>query len=149
MNIRTRFLIALGLLLIVSGTVFFTLVARNQENIPAYSATIFRDCAPWDGAAFTVSIPLSEGTVIQASIYRSSNIELPSSFSFPDETGQVGNVILLLPTGSAEELSGKVSFQQIAEESPVEGKFDLLTKKGKPLKGKFIAKWENKIMLCG
>jgi hypothetical protein len=149
MNLRTRFLIGLGLLLIVSAAIFFTLVAKNQENIPAYSATIFRDCAPWDGAAFTISIRLSWGVVIQASIYRSPNIELPGSFSFPDETGQVGNVILVTPTGSSEGLSGKVSFQQITEENPVEGKFDLLTKTGKPLKGKFMAEWENKIALCG
>src|SRR4030095_4327907 len=100
---------------------------QKPEPLPVFSATIQRDCAPWDGSAFAVSIPMEEGLTIAVSIYRSPDIRFPDTFSFPDATGNIGNALLQLPIGVPEELSGKISFQSVLQECPVEGEFDLRT----------------------
>jgi hypothetical protein len=133
-------LIALG------GLWFFSIGQRKA--LPVFPAMIHRDCAPWDGSAFTVSIPMEE-LVINISIYRSPAIMLPAAFSFPDDTGRVGNALLVLPVGSPELLTGKVSFQRVELEFQVEGKFDLATETGKQFKGRFKAEWDNEPVYCG
>ena len=134
-------LIALGAL-----WVFSTL--ETQESTPVFSATIQRDCAPWDGSAFAVSIPVA-GSVIGISIYQSPDIKLPVKFSFPDDTGQVGNALLVFPAGTPEQLTGKVSFQRVEQATPVEGEFDLLTEMGERFNGRFMAEWNNQPVYCG
>jgi len=113
-----------------------------------FPATINRDCAPWHGSAFTVSIPM-EGEGIAISIYQSPEIKLPTTFSFPDKTLRAGNALLILSIGSAEQLTGNVSFQGVRQDTSVKGQFDLVTNAGEHFKGKFIAEWRNEIVLCG
>ncbi len=134
--------------LTVLGGVWFFSTWGHQEPTPVFPATIRRDCAPWDGSAFTLSIPV-EGSVLGISIYQSPDIKLPVTFSFPDETGRVGNALLVLPSGSSEPLTGKVSFQRVEQGSPVEGEFNLLSDTGEQFKGKFIAEWDNQPVYCG
>ena len=113
-----------------------------------FPATINRDCAPWDGSAFTVSIPM-QGSRISISIYQSPDIKLPTAFIFPDDTLSVGNALLILPIGSPEPLTGKVTFQRVGQDIPVAGQFDLVTNTGEHFKGKFIAAWQNEMIYCG
>ncbi|RPJ20863.1 MAG: hypothetical protein EHM33_27550 [Chloroflexi bacterium] len=134
---------------IVLGTVWFFSMLEDQEPLSVFPATINRDCAPWDGSAFTVSIPVSDGAIIATSIYQSPDIRLPVTFSFPDETMRAGNALLLLPVGVPEPLTGKVSFPRVEQGLPVEGKFDLLTETGRQFKGSFKAEWENQPVYCG
>lgn len=146
MKSRTWIFIALGLIIFVAG--LFTFSTRDQESVQNFPATINRDCAPWDGSAFTVSIPIAE-SVINISIYQLPGIRHPVTFSFPDEIMRDGIALLLLPVGSPERLTGKVSFQRVEQGEPVEGNFDLATEAGQQYKGKFKAEWGNVIAYCG
>ena len=147
MKSRTLFFIAIGLLLL--GVAVFIFSTQDQEPAQTFSATINRDCAPWDGSAFTVSIPMSAGAVIDISIWQSPDIKFSKTFSFPDNTGQVGNVSIRSASGEYEQLSGTVFFQRVDEGSPVSGRFELATEAGQRFEGQFEAGWENQIALCG
>jgi hypothetical protein len=148
MKSRVSFYVAIGLLILLLGISWFTFSTRNQQPAQTYPATINRDCAPWDGSAFTVSIPIEE-SVINISIYQSPDIGLPVTFSFPDNAGNVGSAFLLLPNDMPEPLRGSVAFPRVEQGSPVQGNFDLVTDKGQHLKGKFKAEWENMTVYCG
>ena len=149
MKSRTQFFIAAGLLIFLFGITWFTFSTRNQEPLQIFPATINHDCAPWDGAAFNVSIPFDDGTIIDISIWQSPDIKLPTTYSFPDETGQVGNALLRLQAGLPEQLTGRVSFPRVEQGVPVEGEFNLLTEAGQKFKGKFEAEWGDQIAMCG
>ena len=90
---RTLFCVTIGLLIL--GIALFTFSTRNQEPVQIFPATINRDCAPWDGSAFTVSIPYDSGSVIYISIWQLPDIKLPAKFSFPDESIRIGNATYL------------------------------------------------------
>jgi hypothetical protein len=149
MKSRAQFFIAVGLLILLFDITWFTFSTRNREPLQVFPATINRDCAPWDGAAFTVSIPYDSTSTIMISIWRSPDIKLPTTYSFPDETGQVGNALLCLQAGLPEQLTGRVSFPRVGQGVPVEGEFNLLTEAGQKFKGKFEAEWGNQIPMCG
>jgi hypothetical protein len=149
MKSRTQPFMAISLVLLVLGITIFTFPKRDQEKMRFFPATIGRDCAPWDGSAFTVSIRYDSASTIRISIWQSPDIKVPSTFSFPDETGRVGQVYILSDLDPMIPLSGKVFFQRGDRESPVEGEFVLMGENGKRFKGKFNAKWENKVVYCG
>jgi len=149
MKPRTQFLIAIGLIILILGITWYSFSARNQEPTQVFPATINRDCAPWDGSAFTVSVPMKDGTIIYISIWQSPDISLPVTFSFPDETGQIGFAYTLPELDPLEELSGEVFFWRVEEGIPVEGEFNFMTESGKQFKGKFKAEWGNVIAMCG
>lgn len=138
----------IGLILSITAIAWYAFAARNQRPVQIVSATISRDCAPWDGPAFMVSVPM-RGAAVTISIYQAPDIKLAATFLFPDDTLSVGNALLILPIGSPEPLTGQVSFQQVAQDIPVEGQFDLVTKAGEHFKGKFMAEWGNEIIYCG
>ena len=106
MKYRTSLYVLLALLLIALGGIWFFYAWEAQAPAQVFPATVDRDCAPWDGSAFTVSIPLSDTSTISISIYRSPDIKLPSSYSFSDETMSEGHAYLLLPDGLPEQLAG-------------------------------------------
>jgi len=149
MKSQTQFFTVIGLLILILGITWYTFSTRNQELAQVFPATVNRDCAPWDGAAFTVSVSTNDETIINISIWQSPDITLPVKFSFPDETGQVGNAAYLSPSGEYEQLSGKVSFIRVAEGSPVEGEFSFTSERGERFNGKFEAQWEHEIVYCG
>ena len=148
MQTRTRHFLALALLMLVIGITTFIFSRQNQEPVQQFPATINRDCAPWDGAAFTVSVPIAEST-INISIYQSPDLRLPVTFSFPDETLRVGSALLIFPAGLPEQLRGRVYFQRVEEGKPVDGKFDLATDSGQQFRGMFKAEWETETVYCG
>ena len=139
----------IGLLILVLGITWFTLPERHQGPMQAFPATINRDCAPWDGAAFTVQIPLNTKDTLDISIWKSPDIKSTATFSFPDQTGQAGNAVLIHPAGFPETLNGSVTFTRVEQENPAEGEFDLMTESGRQFKGKFKAQWEDQIAMCG
>jgi hypothetical protein len=148
MTRRILFISIISLILLFTGSAWYAFAARNQRPVQMISATINRDCAPWDGSAFTISVPL-EGRGIKISVYQSPDIQLPTRFSFQDDPMNTGNALLILPVGSPEQLSGHVYFQGVSQDVPVKGTFDLVTKAGEHFKGKFIAEWGNEIIYCG
>jgi hypothetical protein len=154
MKPRTQLLIAIGLFIL--GIALYTLLnsftnslTRDRPSGQAFPATIQRDCAPWDGGAFTVHVPINAGTSIDISIWQSPDIRLPKTFSFPDDTGQVGNASLIHSVGLPEQLSGSVSFSGVDQSAVVNGKFDLRDAMGTQYKGTFKAQWDDQILLCG
>jgi len=144
---RTLFFIALGLLILGIG--WYTFSAQNQEPTQIFPATVNRDCAPWDGSAFTVQVLWQRGDVINISIWKAPDIKIPVTFSFPDDIGQVGYVSYRLGPSNYEQLSGTIFFWHVEEGSPVEGRFELTTEAGQRFEGQFKAEWGDQMALCG
>jgi hypothetical protein len=148
MKSRYPFFGALVLLLLTVAIALYTFSRRTQEPTQVFPATISRDCAPWDGSAFTVSIP-HDATVIYVSIWQSPSIKLPVTFTLPDETGRVGYAYTLSELGSLEELSGEVFFWRVDEGIPLEGRFRFTTERGERFEGRFVAEWGSQMAYCG
>ena len=149
MKSRTSLYALLGLLLIALVGIWFFHAWKAQAPAQVFPATVDRDCAPWDGGAFTVSIPWSDRSTLSISIYRSPDIKLPTSFSFPDESMSEGHAYLLLPDGLAEQLAGRVRFQRVEAGLPVEGSFQFRSEVGVEFEGQFVAQWGDEIVYCG
>ena len=147
MKSRTLFLIAIGVLIL--GIALFTFSARNQEPAQIFPATVNRDCAPWDGSAFTVSIRYDPTTTITILIWQSPDIKIPTTFTFPDDTGQVGTAYILPELDPLQQLRGTIFFWQVEEGRPIGGRFELVTEAGQRFEGQFKAEWENQMALCG
>jgi hypothetical protein len=139
----------IGSFTLIVCLLLFYRATTKQENLAVLPATINRDCAPWDGAAFTLSVRYDPVTTITISIWESPDIKFPSTFSFPDETGQFGHAYILPELDPLIQLSGKVSFWRVEQGNPVEGEFDLWDKNGKHFEGKFRAEWESIGAMCG
>ena len=135
--------------LIALVAVWFFFRSDTKSSAQVFPATVDRDCAPWDGAAFTVSIPFKNGQTLHISIYQSPDIELPSRYSFPDESMSEGNAYLRIPDGSPVQLAGEVWLQRVSQEIPVEGSFRLMSESGAQFEGKFLAEWGDEIIYCG
>jgi hypothetical protein len=148
MTSRNQLFALVCLLLLILSAVLFTSLTRTPEPFPPFAATVKRDCAPWDGPAFSVSIPVEEGT-LKISIYQPPDIQHFVRFSFPDETLREGHAMLVLPVDVPETLTGNLSFQRVEQGVPVEGQFDLSTEAGRHFKGAFLAEWGNEIVYCG
>jgi len=147
MKSRILFLIAIGVLIL--GIALFTFSARNQEPAQIFPATVNRDCAPWDGSAFTVSIRYDPTTTITILIWQSPDIKIPTTFTFPDDTGQVGTAYILPELDPLQQLRGTIFFWRVEEGRPIEGRFELVTEAGQRFEGQFKAEWANQIALCG
>jgi hypothetical protein len=145
----TAFRALIVVALVAFGAIWLFSILKNEEPPPLYPATIDRDCAPWDGAAFTVSIPWNQAATLYVSIYQSPEITHPVTFSFPDETLRNGNAYLLRPDGSPEQLTGKVFFARVHAGKSVEGRFDLISASHEKLMGTFRAEWGTQMAYCG
>ena len=145
MKPRTQFLITIGVLILILAITWISFSNRGQEPMQTFPATINRDCAPWDGAAFTVLISYDSMTTISISIWQSPDIKLPVTISFPDDTGQIGFAYL----HPDNPLSGEVFFLRMDSEGPVEGGFTLKDESGRQFNGRFKAEWGNEIIYCG
>lgn len=128
---------------------WFSHSRSDQENTKVFPATVNRDCAPWDGSAFTVSIRYDPESIIDISIWQSPDIKLPTTFSFPDATGRIGNAVHRSQIGLPEQLTGKIFFRSVEQGIPIEGEFNLFTDAGRQFKGKFMANWGDFIAMCG
>lgn len=150
MKLPNRFRLWMRVLLLIIGSLLLFMLFKDEpNNTRTLPATINRDCAPWDGAAFTIKIPLDDENIIDISIWKSPDIKLLTAFSFPDETGQVGNVLLMHRSGLPDRLSGKIFLMQVDPNLPVEGQFDLQDGNGTHFKWKFKAEWKHPMILCG
>jgi hypothetical protein len=139
----------IGLLLLILGITGLIYLTRDQESGQVFPATINRDCAPWDGSAFTVSISHDSISTIEVSIWKSPDIKLPTTLSFPDESGRIGNAVHRSQIGLAEQLTGKLFFWRVEQGTPIEGEFNFTSGRGGRFEGKFRAEWGNQIAMCG
>ena len=148
MKTRTLLYVIISMLFIL-GVGWYIFTRQNRPLVQIIPATINRDCAPWDGSAFRVSIPTETGTSIDISIWKAPDIKIPVTFSFPDNTGRVGNASYRLASGIYGQLSGTVFFWRVEEGNQVEGKFKLVTETGQQFEGQFTAEWGSQMILCG
>ena len=146
---KSQKVLVFAISLLILSVALFTFLRRDHASLQTFSATAHRDCAPWDGAAFTVRVPLNDGTMIDISIWQSPEIVFPKKFSFPDDTGQVGNAILIYPVGLPDVLSGEVAFQRVEAGLPIEGRFNLTSERGARFEGQFHAEWSEQVVMCG
>jgi hypothetical protein len=149
MKPQTRVLIIIGALILFLGVSFLIFSTRKSGPVQIFHGTVRRDCAPWDGGAFTIQIPVNDEEMIDISIWQSPQILSPAKFLFPDNTMQFGNAILIHTATSSEILTGVVWFEGVSEEKPVEGRFRLKSERGDEFIGQFVAEWNHQIVLCG
>jgi hypothetical protein len=149
MRSRIPLYVLFSLLLIALGAIWFFARGEAQGPSQVFPATIHRDCAPWDGSAFTVSITHPSGTLIYISIWQPPDIPFPAAFSFPDETGQIGAAYILPEIDPFQPLSGEVWFQRVEQGIPVEGWFRFRSEAGAQFEGRFVAQWGDEVLYCG
>lgn len=123
MKSRTTLFVFLGLLILTLDGILLYFASPRQEPAQVFPASVSRDCAPWDGVAFTISIPYDPVTVIYISIWQSPDTRFPSTFSFPDETGRLGNAYILHEQDPLTPLHGEISLQRVEQGMPLEGRF--------------------------
>jgi hypothetical protein len=135
--------------LLITGISLLTFLQRNKHTDEVFPAIVNRDCAPWDGSAFTMTIQYDEDTELYISIWKAPNIKFPSTFVLPDDKGQVGHAYILPALGPYVVLNGEVSVQNVSVDKPIEGRFSFTSDRGEVFKGRFIAEWGNEIIMCG
>jgi hypothetical protein len=147
MKSRTLFFVGLGLLLF--GIALYVFSTQSPEFTQTFPATANRECAPWDGPAFTVQIPWADGGLINISIWQAPEINFVKTFLFPDDSGQVGSVSFISASGDYEILTGEIRFEGVSEGKPFGGRFRLKSAGGGEYVGRFEATWGHQMMLCG
>ena len=120
--------------------------AQYEPPIPAIVET---DCAPWDGTAFTVSVPFDTGRLVTISIYQSPDIRGRKTFTFPDSSGRVGSAMFRPKFGEGEAMAGSVSLDRVQRGTPIDGAFDLISESGVRYRGRFHAIWSQHQAFCG
>lgn len=152
MKPRTSLLLLSILILIALGGIYYVFTSlSNQEPAQVFPATVNRDCAPWDGAAFTVAVRHGSGNVIYITIWQAPDIKFPTTFPMPDdaEAEQDGHAYILPELGPFTPLHGEVSFQGLSVGEPVGGRFRLTSAGGEVFEGRFIAEWGDQVVYCG
>ena len=149
MKTRIPYFAVMVLMLILFAFAVRTFSMQNQPPEKLFPATVSQDCAPWDGAAFTMSIPYDSVSAITISIWRSPDLKFPAYFSFPDTAGQAGHASLLSETGPLYPLNGELWLQSVIGGRPVAGRFSFTSEAGERFEGKFVAEWEGQRVLCG
>lgn len=127
--------------------IYFTTQAAGDATV--FEATVNHDCAPWDGMAYTITIPYRAGSMIDVSIWKSPDFQFPVTYSFPDSSGGVGTAIHQSAFGSFQQLSGKITLQPFDVGSPIVGSFNFTSESGEQFKGNFKAEWGNQSAICG
>lgn len=135
------------LLVTALGGVFFFYSLKPETQV--FHATVDRDCAPWDGPAFTIAVQYDATTVIYISIWKAPDIKLPSRYILTGNDGQTGYAYILPEVGPFEQLSGNVFLQSVSMDKPIEGRFSLKSEGGGQFDGRFVAEWKSEMMLCG
>jgi len=146
---RVVFFLLSALAIAVLIGMFFYHPFSKPELLQVFPATVMGDCAPWDGAAFTISVQYDPGRTIIISIWKSPDISYRVTYTFPDKSGKVGNAYLAPELSSYASLEGKVTLQRVSVDTPIEGEFRLKSERGELFEGMFKAGWEDTMILCG
>jgi len=146
---RNQFFLVLILITVILGIALYTFPMHHTDALPIFPAIVYRDCAPWDGAAFTISVQYDSVATIMISIWQSPNFKSQVMFEFPDESGQVGNTYILPELGPYTILHGEVALERVEQGMPLEGRFSLMDERGAQFEGRFVAEWNNQVVMCG
>lgn len=122
-------------------------------------AAIYFSAAPWDGAAYSIEIPLERTNdasqpFIRINIWGNPEFLEPKTFFFsgkedpgggPSRGSGRASFQTILNKSWPENLVGSVSFNALQKDHPVSGIYELATLDGKKkFKGSFQAAWGNK-----
>ena len=130
-------------------------LAQRGPEASMFYGEVGQDCAPWDGAAFSVSLQPVAGLkrmdfpLIHISIWRAPSLRGAAHFEFPDVTAKVGAAFVQPRSGSVTPLRGTVSFKRVMPNEMTEGQFDLADPNGRHYAGKFTASWNGRMIMCG
>lgn len=136
-------------MILVLGIAAFTFFTRDQSSLQVFQATVSRDCAPWDGSAFTISIQYDATSTLAIFIWQAPDIKLPTTLSIPGRKDQVGYAYILPEIDPLMPLTGEVSFQRVSVDEPVEGRFNFTSERGDQIAGRFVAEWNDEVIMCG
>ena len=130
-------------------------MARSATaQAPTSAAIAWRDCAPWDGPAFTVAVGRPGAPEVDRarpwlwiSIWHPPDARRPVTYQFPDTDGKTGAVLY---RGTAfPSVTGTVTFPRLAFGEDIDGSFDLVAPGGERLAGRFRGRWSPEVALCG
>jgi hypothetical protein len=127
--------------------IYFATQPLRTEAV--FEATVNSDCAPWDGMAYTITIPQPAGTGIIVSIWQSPDFQFPVTYSFPDSGGRVGTAVSQPTSGIVQQLNGTITLQPFSLGKPIEGRINFTSNAGRQYIGNFTAQWGTQRALCG
>lgn len=119
--------------------------AAGRDPLPA---VVRPDCAPWDGSAFHLTIPLpphrSAGADrVEIGIWRAPTIDKPVLVMFPSAAGRNdGAALLHQRDGQTFLLVGWLRLEPVRTGRPVLGSFALTARNQPKLTGSFRALWQ-------
>jgi hypothetical protein len=116
---------------------------------PIVPATINRDCAPWDGPAFTILVPQAGGDQVIISIWSAPDFRGRTTHTFAKDPDRVGSAGLRDPAGNWRPLTGTAVLGAVQPGQPVQGEYRLLLATGEVFSQSFLAEWESLQALCG
>jgi hypothetical protein len=151
MRSRSLLYLLIVLLFVALGGIWYRYFASTEGPSKIFPAEVNRDCAPWDGAAFTVAVQYDPVTVIYITIWQTPDIRFRTTFPMPDdvEAEQDGYAYILPEVGPYLPLNGEVSFQRVDVGMPLEGGFNFTSETGGQFEGRFIAEWGDQVVYCG
>jgi hypothetical protein len=149
MKPRLQLFLLVSLLSVVLGGIWLLHSFSNPEALKVFPATIKRDCAPWDGPAFTISLRYDAVTTLAISVWQAPSLGFPVTFSLPDRTMKAGMAYIQRGLDPSEVLSGEVWLRHVEEGKSVEGRFSFTSERGRQLEGQFQAEWGSMAAYCG
>lgn len=118
------------------------------------TARIARTCAPWDGAAFTVSVPMSDGIdaaalpALRLMVWSAPQFERGQTVVFADGDDRTGAAQYAESEDSAMPLTGEATFRQAADGS-IEGTLHLKAADGRRFERRFRGRLDPGAVMCG
>jgi len=117
-----------------------------------YVGTAEEGCAPWDGAAVSMSLSPQKDTPFPSFYVSLWMQEFPSSFSFDGSVGMSedeGSVSYCPQKQECETVQkAKITFEDTGE--VITGTFNLMLQDGQQMKGAYEATWDDTILaMCG
>lgn len=118
------------------------------------TAQIARTCAPWDGAAFTVSVPLGNDAdpaalpALQLSVWSSPQFDGERKIVFAEGDDRTGAASYAETVERATPLTGEATFRQAADGS-IEGTLRLKAADGRRFERRFRGRLGDRAVMCG
>jgi len=117
-------------------------------------ADIARACAPWDGAAFSVSVPLREGAdpaalpALRVMVWSPPRFERERTVVFADGDDRTGVAQYAESEDRATPLTGEATFRQTAD-GGLEGTLRLKAADGRRFERRFRGRLDDRRVMCG
>lgn len=124
----------------------------RQEAVAV--AHIARTCAPWDGAAFSVSVPLREGAdpgalpALRVMVWSPPRFEHARTVVFADGDNRTGVAQYAESEERATPLTGEATFRQAAD-GGIEGTLRLIAADGRRFERRFRGPLDPGVVMCG